>query len=187
MEDWAEYTTVVRKYEVKIADYRHRTTNKARSKLKKKTRLLFSYFASRMSFEKVRDALVYSLVDDIIDEEEFVLLFDAYKSVNLSYRYWEYDCFCLDSFDSSECLTEFRVNKEDLSRLAEILGVPPQFRVLCRRCKSKFNAHVRQVRYYFNHNFLANTLVKDKKAVYLHFHLGRSHFCLQNAKSVFHS
>ena len=33
MEDWAEYTTVVRKYEVKIAEYRHRTTNKARSKL----------------------------------------------------------------------------------------------------------------------------------------------------------
>ena len=119
---------MVRKYEVKIADYRHWTTNKARSKLKKKTRLLFSYFASRMSFEKVRDALVYSLVDEIIDEEEFVLLFDAYKSVNLSYPYWEYDCFCLDSFDSSECLTEFRVNKEDLPRLAEILGVPPQFR-----------------------------------------------------------
>ena len=29
MEDWAEYTTLARKYEVKIADYRHRTTNKA--------------------------------------------------------------------------------------------------------------------------------------------------------------
>ena len=81
MEDWAEYTTVARKYEVKIADYRHRTTNKARSKLKKKNSLTFSYFASRMSFEKVRNALVYSLVDEIIDEEEFVLLFDAYKSV----------------------------------------------------------------------------------------------------------
>ena len=81
-----------------------------------------------MSFEKVRNALVYSLVDEIIDEEEFVLLFDAYKSVNPSYPYWEYDCFCLDSFDSSECLTEFRVNKEDLPRLAEVLGVPPQFR-----------------------------------------------------------
>ena len=65
-----------------------------------------------MSFEKVRNALVYSLVDEIIDEEEFVLLFDAYKSVNPSYPYWEYDCFCLDSFDASECLTEFRVSKE---------------------------------------------------------------------------
>ena len=81
-----------------------------------------------MSFEKVRNALVYSLVDEIIDEEEFVLLFDAYKSVNPSYPYWEYDCFCLDPFDASECLTEFRVNKEDLLRLAEVLGVPPQFR-----------------------------------------------------------
>ena len=81
-----------------------------------------------MSFEKVPNALVYSLVDKIIDEEDFVLLFDAYKSVNPSYPYWECDCFCLDSFDSSECLTEFRVNNEDLPRLAEVLGVPPQFR-----------------------------------------------------------
>ena len=81
-----------------------------------------------MSFEKVRNSLVYSLLDELIDEEEFVLLFDAYKSVNPSYPYWEYDGFCLDSFNSSECLTEFRVSKEDLPRLAEVLRVPPQFR-----------------------------------------------------------
>lgn len=81
-----------------------------------------------MSFGKVRNALVYTLADEIIDEEEFVLLFDAYKSVNPTYPYWEYDNFCLDSFDSSECLTEFRVSKEDLPHLAEVLRVPPQFR-----------------------------------------------------------
>ena len=58
-----------------------------------------------MSFSKVQNALVYALADEIIDEEVFVLLFDAYKSVNPSYPYWEYDGFCLDSFDSSECFT----------------------------------------------------------------------------------
>ena len=68
-----------------------------------------------------------SFADEIIDEEEYVLLFDAYKSSNPAYPYWEYDAFCLDSFDSSECLTEFRVSKEDLS-LAEVLRVPAQFR-----------------------------------------------------------
>ena len=81
-----------------------------------------------MSFGKVRNALVYALADKIIDEEEFVLLFNAYKSVKPTDTYWEYDNFCLDSFDSSECLTEFRVSKEDLPRLAEVLRVPPQFR-----------------------------------------------------------
>ena len=43
-----------------------------------------------MSFTKVRDALIYALADDILDEEEFVLLYDAYNSANPSYPYWEY-------------------------------------------------------------------------------------------------
>ena len=72
-----------------------------------------------MPFSKVQNALVYTLADEIIDQEEFVLLFNAYKFVNPSYPYWEYDGFSLDSFDSSERLTEFRVSKEDIPRLAQ--------------------------------------------------------------------
>jgi len=74
-----------------------------------------------MSFVKVQNALVYSIADEIVDEEEFVLLFDAYKSSNPAYPYWEHDAFSLDSFYSSKCLTEFRVNKEYLPRLAQVL------------------------------------------------------------------
>lgn len=81
-----------------------------------------------MSFKKVRDSLVYCLADDILDEEDFILLYDAYSSVNPSYPYWEYDDFCVNYFDSSECLTEFRVNKEDIPLLAEVLRVPQHFR-----------------------------------------------------------
>lgn len=55
-------------------------------------------------------------------------MFDAYKSLNPAYPFWGYDAFCLDSFDSSECLKEFRVNKEDLPCLAEVLRVRPQYR-----------------------------------------------------------
>ena len=40
--------------------------------------LCFCYFASKLSFVKVQNALVYSLTDEIIDEEEFVLLFATY-------------------------------------------------------------------------------------------------------------
>ena len=65
--------------------------------------LCFCYFVFKMSFVKVQNSLVYLLADEITDEEEFVLLFDAYKSSNPAYPYWEYDAFCLDSFDSSEC------------------------------------------------------------------------------------
>ena len=45
-------------------------------------------------------------MDEIIDEVELPL-FDTYKYANPSYSYWEYDGFCLDSFESCECLTEF--------------------------------------------------------------------------------
>ena len=101
---------LARNYEVKIADYGQQTTN------------------DKMSFKKVRDALVYGLADGYVDEEEFVVLYDAYSSENPLYPYWEYDDFCLDSFDSNECLSEFRVNKEDLPHLAEVLQVPQRFR-----------------------------------------------------------
>ena len=37
--------------------------------------LCFCYFASKLSFVKVQNAQVYSLADEIIDEEVFVLLF----------------------------------------------------------------------------------------------------------------
>ena len=62
----------------------------------------------KMSFQKVRDELIYCFADGILDEEEFVLLYDAYKSTNSIYPYWEYDEFSLDSLSSDECLADFR-------------------------------------------------------------------------------
>ena len=50
-------------------------------------------FTLKMSFQKVRDELIYCFADGILDEEEFVLLYDAYKSTNSIYPYWEYDEF----------------------------------------------------------------------------------------------
>ena len=53
-----------------------------------------------MSLQKVRDSLVYCLADKVIDYEEFVLLYNPYKSKNAAYLYWEYEEFCLDSLSS---------------------------------------------------------------------------------------
>ena len=44
-------------------------------------------FTLKMSFQKVRDDLIYCFADGILDEEEFVLLYDAYKSTNSIYPY----------------------------------------------------------------------------------------------------
>ena len=57
-------------------------------------------FTLKMSFQKVRDELIYCFADGILDEEEFVLLYDTYKSTNSIYPYWEYDEFSLDPLSS---------------------------------------------------------------------------------------
>ena len=64
------------------------------------------YFASKMSFVKVQNALAYSLADEIIYKREFRILFDPYKSSNPAYPYLEYDAFCLDLLNLSECSTD---------------------------------------------------------------------------------
>ena len=72
---------------------------------------------------------MYCLADEIIDEDEFLLLYDAYESENKCYPYWDYEDFSLEYLSSEECLAEFRVSKVDLPRLAaESLRVPRRFR-----------------------------------------------------------
>ena len=59
-------------------------------------------FTLKMCFQKVRDELTYCFADGILDEEEFFLLYDAYKSTNPIYSFWEYDEFSLDPLSSDE-------------------------------------------------------------------------------------
>ena len=40
-----------------------------------------------MSFQKFRDELIYCFADGILDEEEFILLYDANKSTNSIYPF----------------------------------------------------------------------------------------------------
>ena len=61
-----------------------------------------------MSFQKVRDSLVYFLADEVTDDEEFALSYNAYESRNASYPYWECKDFCLDSLSSDACLADVR-------------------------------------------------------------------------------
>ena len=56
-----------------------------------------------MSFEDVRNALVVAYANDSLDDEELLILYDFYVSVNTLYIYIyrNFDPFCFDSF---ECL-----------------------------------------------------------------------------------
>ena len=44
-------------------------------------------FTLKMSSQKVRDEPIYCFANGILDEEEFILLYDAYKARNSIYPY----------------------------------------------------------------------------------------------------
>ena len=83
------------------------------------------------TFREVRDLLAVACFEDIIDEDEFLLLWDLHDSKNLDFPYEDYGRFDLDEMDDSECSAEFRVKKRDLPDLAAALQIPNQF--VCHR------------------------------------------------------
>ena len=52
--------------------------------------------------------------DRLIDEDEFVLLYNLNTSKNPVFPYENYDVFELENVDEAECKAEFRVEKADL-------------------------------------------------------------------------
>ena len=52
-----------------------------------------------MFFRDVRNALAMGYADGFLDDEEFLFLYDYYEPVNPSYPYWDFDPFCVDSFN----------------------------------------------------------------------------------------
>ena len=79
------------------------------------------------SFRDIRNLLVDSFDDDNISEDEFLLLYDANTSKNLDFPYDCYGSFDLNEMDDSECLAEFRLHKNDVPILLEVLQLPQSF------------------------------------------------------------
>lgn len=76
------------------------------------------------TFQETRDALLLAFDDELLDEEEFLLLYDLYTSKNPNFPYGDYEKFDLNSIDPAECKAEFRVEKNDLPLLFNALGIP---------------------------------------------------------------
>ena len=72
-----------------------------------------------MSFHELREALVCAFSDGVINEEEFLILYEEYESTNLNFPHWEYEPFSIDNFDISEGRAEFRVDKDDIPLLVK--------------------------------------------------------------------
>ena len=76
------------------------------------------YFAeiAMASFEKVHEMLCLCLIEEIIDEEEFVLLYEAHRPSNLPFPHSanSNEKFLHVNKDSAKCKADFRIEKRDL-------------------------------------------------------------------------
>ena len=76
-----------------------------------------------MSLKEVRNQLLSSHDDGVINDEELLLLYYLNTSDNLDLPYNSYPGFDFNDLED-ECLSEFRFYKNDLSFLAEVLVIP---------------------------------------------------------------
>ena len=75
---------------------------------------------------QVREALFLAHANNLIDDEEFVCLYDLNRSKNLDYPYWNYQKFDLEQLTDDECWSEFRFLKRDIYKLQEVLNIPDE-------------------------------------------------------------
>ena len=64
------------------------------------------------------------IMPGIINDKEFLILYDSYKSPNLPQPYTSYPLFDLEETEEDECLAEFRLKKRDIPVLAEVPQIP---------------------------------------------------------------
>ena len=64
-----------------------------------------------MAFKDVHNLLLISHDDGLIDDEEFIFLYDLYSSRDPDFSYDCYTAFDLDELDESESVAEFPFRK----------------------------------------------------------------------------
>ena len=79
------------------------------------------------SFKMTREMIVTAYVEKLLTDEEFLFLYEANKPDNLELPYYEYEEFNLENITEAECKTEFRFERGDIERLADVLQLPPTF------------------------------------------------------------
>ena len=62
------------------------------------------------SFQKLQELLLLCLDEEIIDDEEFSVLYEAYAPQNLPIKQSTYKKFSLENKNSAECKGDFRVD-----------------------------------------------------------------------------
>ena len=76
----------------------------------------------------IRNLLLLSHGDNLIDDEEFLMLYDINKSKNLDLPYQNYEKFELENLNEDECRSEFRFMKRDIFDLCDIFRIPEEIK-----------------------------------------------------------
>ena len=80
------------------------------------------------SIREIREALLLTYDQQLINDEEFVLLYDLKASKNPDYLHWNYDRFDLNNWTDDECITYLIFYKSDVYRLTNMLNIPEQIK-----------------------------------------------------------
>jgi hypothetical protein len=75
--------------------------------------------SSLASFKHTRGLLLESFDEGVIDEDEFLLLYEQYFSKNPEFSYKHVGEFNFNEMDDFECMDEFRCRKSDIEMLGE--------------------------------------------------------------------
>ena len=100
--------------------------------------------------QTTQDALAFMFMEDVIDEVEFLMLFEMVNKKNPSFPFWSYDRFDLTSITEEECKAKFRFGLAELPLLLPFSSYrerPTFFRVVTR---SKHSSLSRQTVAFFN-------------------------------------
>ena len=81
------------------------------------------------NLRETRACLAYATRNKFINEQEFALLYDAHKSTNPEFPYWNYERFDLDEKTNNECMAEFRFYSEGIYELAEQMQLPDEIAI----------------------------------------------------------
>ena len=77
-----------------------------------------------MSFRETSKMLLLAYHINIISEDEYLVLWESYRFKNPDFPHSSYSRFDLKNIDEAECLSEFRVQKQDIPVLANVLQLP---------------------------------------------------------------
>ena len=75
-------------------------------------------------FKKIRESITLAYCSNIIDNEEFVLLYDLHKSRNLDITHTDFAKFDLENHNDDQCYVNFRFSKAHVYELRERLNLP---------------------------------------------------------------